>query len=66
MLLAQSATLRRLTLLISGASKGSLSELVDAMPNARIFGVALPDKPLSQLTPCVSSRTVGPDAPNIF
>jgi hypothetical protein len=50
MLLAQSATIRRLTLLISGANKASLSDLVDAKPYARIFGAALPDKPLRQLT----------------
>ena len=49
-LLAQSTTLRHVTLLISGADKAGLRELVDAMPNARIFGAILPDKPLQQFS----------------
>ncbi|QDT73068.1 hypothetical protein [Lacipirellula limnantheis] len=50
-LLAQSATLRHLTLLISGPDADEVRKLIVAAPQCRIFGVTSPNQPLRQLSP---------------
>jgi hypothetical protein len=50
-LLAQSTTLRHLTLLISGPDAAEVSELVAAAPRCRIYGVSLPNQSPQQLSP---------------